>query len=123
VALRRGYILLLCRRRIGLYLVLSSILVLGASFLQGLPSIFIYGLEASSITISALLGGLNPLFGYLAVRSADKFAPVSGAPQPARSASSPKPETAKTFRESDNLGTRQETSRRPLRTGSWSGRA
>ena len=65
-----GYLLLICKRRAGLYCILIGVgLMLGAQLVSLLTSpVFL----RSNITliISTLLGALNPLFAWLAVRAA-----------------------------------------------------
>lgn len=71
-----GYLLLICKRRAGLYCVLIGIgLMIGAQLISIVTSpVF----RSSDITllISTLLGALNPLFAWLAVRAADKQPPM-----------------------------------------------
>lgn len=65
-----GYAMLLCRRRIGLYVILLGTgLLLGAQTLSILSGVF-YGADGyGALLASSILGGLNPLFAYLAVRA------------------------------------------------------
>ena len=78
-----GYILLICRKRLGIFVILIGTgLMLGAQFLQGLMMIqYSNGLGMLAAT---LVGALNPLFAWLAVRSADGHAKtaVGGATAP-----------------------------------------
>lgn len=68
-----GYILLLCKKRIGLYVLLAGTgLMLGSQFfavltpmLSGLP-------QYASLFVGSIIGAVNPLLGYLAVRAADR---------------------------------------------------
>lgn len=68
-----GYILLLCKRRVGLYVILLGVgLMLGA---QGISALSIinsgYGLP---LALATLFGAVNPLLAWLSVRSGDKRA-------------------------------------------------
>lgn len=66
-----GYILLLCKRRVGLFMILLGVgLMLCVQLLTGITAIRAgYGLP---LLITTLLGALNPLFAGLAVRAADR---------------------------------------------------
>lgn len=68
-----GYILLLCHKRIGLYVLLAGIgLMLTAQFVNNL-SHHLYGArQYAPLWIGSLIGGVNPLLGWLSVRSADR---------------------------------------------------
>lgn len=68
-----GYILLLCKKRVGLYFVVgAAVLVLGGQFLGSL-SMWIYGAnQHAALLLSSVLGMVNPLFAWLAVRAADR---------------------------------------------------
>ncbi|MDO5112111.1 MAG: hypothetical protein Q4E65_07385 [Clostridia bacterium] len=68
-----GYIMLLCKRRVGLYVILLGMgVMLGAQFSAALAGVLAGARQYFVAAISILLGGLNPLFAWLAVRSADK---------------------------------------------------
>ncbi len=68
-----GYILLLCRRRAGLYVILLGMgVMLGAQALGALAGVLFHANQYLATLISSLLGALNPLFAYLAVRAGDK---------------------------------------------------
>lgn len=65
-----GYALLLCKRRVGLYFILLGVgLMLGAQLVSALYNL---GLGSSwNMLLSTLLGALNPLFAWLAVRAGE----------------------------------------------------
>lgn len=65
-----GYALLLCKRRVGLYFILLGVgLMLGAQLVSALSSL---GLGPGlNMLLSTLLGALNPLFAWLAVRAGE----------------------------------------------------
>lgn len=69
-----GYALLLCKRRVGLYFILLGVgLMLGAQLVSALSGLGT-GIDSRfvlSMFLSTLLGALNPLFGWLAVRAGD----------------------------------------------------
>ena len=123
-----GYILLLLGKRTGLYVILLGAgLLLAAQIVGALTSIGRIGW--ADTLLSSLLGALNPLFAYLAVRSADKAqnaamplpsqaavpqqaAHFAVAPQQnaqAAAAAAPQAPAVRQYKESDNMGTRQET--------------
>ena len=65
-----GYALLLCKRRVGLYFILLGVgLMLGAQLVSTLSNL---GLGPGlNMLLSTLLGALNPLFAWLAVRAGE----------------------------------------------------
>ena len=64
-----GYIMLLCKRRVGLYVILIGAgVLLGAQFASSL-SVVIAGGDQLVTLISSILGACNPLFAWLAVRA------------------------------------------------------
>lgn len=72
-----GYILLLCERRAGIYVVVigAGLLLLGQLFNA------VYGLLCGAeqywtLLLGGILGAVNPLLGWLAVRAADRKRPV-----------------------------------------------
>lgn len=63
-----GYALLLCKRHVGLYFILLGVgLMLGAQVVNALSNI--RSVSGPQQLISALLGAVNPLFAWLAVRA------------------------------------------------------
>ncbi|MEA5060797.1 MAG: hypothetical protein VB049_12335 [Candidatus Pelethousia sp.] len=70
-----GYILLLCKRRVGLYAILLGVgIMLGAQFCTALTGV-LYGADRYVLPlVSYALGALNPFFAYLAVRAVSKDA-------------------------------------------------
>ena len=63
-----GYILLLCKRRAGFYVILLGAgVMLGAQFTAALTGVFYRANQYIFLLISYMLGALNPLFAYLAV--------------------------------------------------------
>ncbi len=65
-----GYIMLLCRRRIGLYFILiGGGVMLGAQLASSLSLAVISGGDQLATLISSIIGTLNPLFAYFAVRA------------------------------------------------------
>lgn len=66
-----GYVLLLAKRRVGLYFILLGAgLTLGALIVTTLSQ-FLYGsMRFAVLFVSLLLGALNPLFAWLSVRAA-----------------------------------------------------
>lgn len=130
-----GYFLLLRKKRIGLFFILIGTgLMLFGQFVDGITMV-VYHMVFSKV-FPSIIGALNPLFAWLAVKSADKAVYPSGAaPGPAANpgpvgtspayapntvsfgtVASPNPNSgsaavnsaAKQYRESDNMGTRQE---------------
>ena len=80
-----GYIMLLCKRRMGLYFILLGVgVMLGAQFATSLNGMIAGAGQFALLTISTLIAGVNPLFAWLAVRAADKRSAI--APQPAMAA-------------------------------------
>lgn len=77
-----GYAMLLFKRKVGLYVILLGAgLLLGAQTLS-LTEGFFYGADGyGALLVSSLLGGLNPLFAYLAVRAGINI-PESAAQSP-----------------------------------------
>lgn len=69
-----GYALLLCKRRVGLYFILLGTgLMLGAQLVSALSGLGT-GIDSRfvlSMFLSTLLGALNPLFAWLAVRAGE----------------------------------------------------
>ena len=66
-----GYILLLAKRRVGLYFILLGAgLTLAALIVTALLQILFGNSRFAVLLISLLLGALNPLFAYLSVRAA-----------------------------------------------------
>ncbi len=68
-----GYLLLLCRRRTGVYLLVigAGLLLLGQVF-SAVASLFYGAGQYWTPLWSCLLGAVNPLLGWLAVRAADR---------------------------------------------------
>ena len=65
-----GYILLLCKKRVGLYVILIGVgVMLGAQAMGALGGVMAGARQYTVLLISSLLGALNPLFAYLAVRA------------------------------------------------------
>ncbi len=65
-----GYILLLCGRRVGLYAILiGGGVMLGAQTMSALSNVLLDSRQSALLVISNLIGALNPLFVYLAVRA------------------------------------------------------
>jgi hypothetical protein len=73
-----GYSMLLSKRRMGLYIIISaSVLILGGQIIDNLTAvIYSYG-RYVPLLFSSLFGALNPLFAWLAVRAADRRASSS----------------------------------------------
>ena len=70
-----GYILLLCRRRFGLTLILlTSFLVLGGQAREALTRISVGDIKFGTSLINTMAGAVNPLFAWLAVSAADRRA-------------------------------------------------
>lgn len=68
-----GYVLLLCGRRAGLYVVvLAAGLILFAQFSTSVSALFYGARQYASPLLSSVFGALNPLFAYLSVRAADR---------------------------------------------------
>ena len=68
-----GYILLLCQRRVGLYVILIGTgVMLGAQLTTALVGVVYGASRYLPLFISYILGSLNPLFAYLAVKSSRK---------------------------------------------------
>lgn len=73
-----GYILLLCKRRVGLLFILSAaVLVLGGQLSGSLSALFYGNGRYSALLFGSILGAVNPLFAWLAVRTADRRGFVS----------------------------------------------
>lgn len=85
-----GYILLLCKKRIGLYVLLAGTgLMLGSQFFMALTPMLNGAVYYASLFIGSIVGAVNPLLGFLSVRSADRqprpFDPAAyGAPVKSR---------------------------------------
>ncbi len=72
-----GYVLLLCKRRMGLYLIVAATtLVLSGQFYEGLTAALFYArvhnARGISLMLVSLFGSVNPLLAWLSVRAADK---------------------------------------------------
>lgn len=68
-----GYILLLCKKRVGLYVILIGVgMMLGAQAMGALGGVLAGARQYTVLLISSLLSALNPLFAWLAVKTADK---------------------------------------------------
>lgn len=68
-----GYILLLCRRRFGLTLILlTAFLVLGGQAKEALARISVGDIKFGTALINTMAGAVNPLFAWLAVSAADR---------------------------------------------------
>ncbi len=68
-----GYVLLLCGRRAGLYVVvLAAGLILWAQFSTAASAVLYGARQYGSLLLSSVLGALNPLFAFLSVRAADR---------------------------------------------------
>ncbi len=76
-----GYILMLCKRRIGFYLLVAGVaLMLGSQFFAALTAILYRSHQHTALFVGSILGAVNPLLAWLTVRSADRqpyFAPIS----------------------------------------------
>lgn len=73
-----GYILLLCKRRVGLSFILSAaVLVLGGQLSGSLSALFYGNGRYAALLFGSILGAVNPLFAWLAVRAADRRGFVS----------------------------------------------
>lgn len=85
-----GYVLLLCRKRIGLYVLLAGTgLMLGSQLFAALTPMLGGIPQYASVFFSSIVGAVNPLLGYLAVRAADRqpytaYAAPYGSPMPKR---------------------------------------
>ncbi len=67
-----GYIMLLCKRRVGLYMILIGAgVLLGAQFASSLSVVIVGGGNQLVTLISSIVGACNPLFAYLAVRAGE----------------------------------------------------
>ena len=76
-----GYILLLCKRRVGLYVILLGAgVMLGAQMNAALAGVFYRANQYIFLLISNVLGALNPLFAYLAVRAGTNQIRVASVP-------------------------------------------
>ena len=76
-----GYILLLCKRRVGLYVILLGVgVMLGAQMNASLVGVLYRANQYSGLLISNVLGALNPLFAYLAVRAGTNQIRVASVP-------------------------------------------
>ena len=65
-----GYILLICKRRMGLYVILLGVgMMLGAGVATTSVGVFYRANQFALLFVSNVLGALNPLFAYLAVRA------------------------------------------------------
>lgn len=68
-----GYIMLLCKRRTGLYIILASaVLVLGGQFLSSIVGLQYQPSRYGPMLFGSIIAGLNPLFAWLSVRAADR---------------------------------------------------
>ncbi len=68
-----GYVLLLCKKRAGLYVVaLAAGLILWAQFSTSASALLYGARQYASLLFASVLGALNPLFAYLSVRAADR---------------------------------------------------
>ena len=76
-----GYILMLCKRRIGFYLLVAGVaLMLGSQFFAALTAMLYGSHQHTALFVGSILGAVNPLLAWLTVRSADRqpyFAPIS----------------------------------------------
>lgn len=123
-----GYAMLLLKRKAGLYVILLGAGLLLAAQTLSLLEGTIYGADGyGALLASSLLGGVNPLFAFLAVRAgADLTEPAARIPESKTTESKiakqeetnmplndlfSKKSTASagTYKEADNVGTRQET--------------
>ncbi len=85
VAGMTGYLLLLCHRRIGLYVIVgAAALALGAQFAESLIGMMYSASRYISVLFASIFGAVNPLLGWLAVRAADR----RGSAPPVRTAPS-----------------------------------
>ena len=70
-----GYIMLLCKRRVGLYMILIGAgALLGAQFASSLSVVIVGGGNQLVTLISSIVGACNPLFAYLAERAGEPAA-------------------------------------------------
>ena len=74
-----GYILMLCKKRVGFYVLLAgAVLMLSSQLLASLSALMFGGTNFLSQFLGSIFGGINPLLAWLAVRAADrKPVPVS----------------------------------------------
>lgn len=74
-----GYIMLLCKRKSGLYFILyGAAIVMAAALLSALEGLVYQSTQPVQL-VSAVLALLNPLFAWLAVRAGTAEAPASSA--------------------------------------------